>query len=554
MIARSWLGKLGLRRLVGVLCLIAMAGACTRGGPAGAIPPKGPAKLDQLRGWWHHDVFYEAFVRSFADSNGDGVGDLAGLTAHLDYLNDGDPRTGNDLGVDSIWLMPVYPSPSYHGYDVTDYRNINPQYGSLYDLDHLLAEAHRRGMHVILDFVLNHTSDQHPWFLSSRGSRKSPYRDYYVWKDAAPDWKRPWDGAAVWHSDLFGSYYGLFANTMPDLNLANHKVEAEMLDIMRFWLKRGVDGFRVDAARYLIEGPDGTMADYPETFALVRRIRAALAKEYPGALLVAEAWAGMREIAPYYDGGQGFDMAFSFDFSTAIQAALEQGTAGRLKGILLTTSEFLDDPTFAAPFVSNHDMVRSMRSFEGNWAKARLAFATLMAWPGTPFVYYGEEIGMQGGPSEKDEDKRTPLRWDRQAPGYGFTRAGKMWSRATEEAFGVDVETQQADPGSLWHLYQSLIALRHSRPALMAGRSDLPTIDDSDPALLAMTRSVRDQAVLFVANYSARATGPFSVSTLGKAQLLEGEGLTGDVVSHSGAVDFGGLTGYGYAFVLMDKR
>jgi len=212
-------------------------------------------------GWWHDAVFYEIFVRSFADSNGDGIGDFRGLTEKLDYLNDGDPKTSNDLGINAVWLMPVFSSPSYHGYDVVDYKAVEPDYGSLKDFDAFVRAAHERGIRVILDYVPNHASSQHPLFVSSK-NRNSPDRDKFIWRDVPPEgWNRPWDGQPVWYQAGDAYYYGLFWSGMPDWNLANPNVEAMHLDNMRFWMKRGIDGFRIDAARHFFESEDGVLVD-----------------------------------------------------------------------------------------------------------------------------------------------------------------------------------------------------------------------------------------------------------------------------------------------------
>jgi glycosidase len=220
-------------------------------------------------------VFYEVFVRSFADGNGDGKGDLPGLIARLDYLNDGDPATSTDLGVDALWLMPVFASPSYHGYDVTDYEKVNPIYGTNADLERLLAEAHRRGMRVIVDLVLNHTSDQHPWFRDSASSPTAPKRDWYVWRADDPKWVQPWnEKQSVWHQHAGAWYYAIFWGGMPDLNYRTQAVREEAKRIARYWLSRGVDGFRLDAIRHLIEtGPGDGQAGNPDTHAFLRNSR-----------------------------------------------------------------------------------------------------------------------------------------------------------------------------------------------------------------------------------------------------------------------------------------
>src|SRR5512143_3600363 len=254
--------------------------------PAAAAP--GQWQLD----WADGGVFYEIFVRSFQDSDGNGTGDFRGLTSRLDYLNDGNPSTRNDLGVDAVWLMPIYPSPSYHGYDVTDYEHVNPDYGSEADFDSLLAGAHRRGIRVILDLVLNHSSAEHPWFQAASSDTTSRYRDWYIWSRTDPGWGQPWNPAGKsWHPGLGGYYYGIFWGGMPDLNFRNVEVRAEMERVAAYWLRRGVDGFRLDATRHLVEdGPGAGQNDTPGTHAFLREFSAAVRRVKPDAILVGENW------------------------------------------------------------------------------------------------------------------------------------------------------------------------------------------------------------------------------------------------------------------------
>jgi glycosidase len=502
--------------------------------------------------WWRDKVFYEVFVRSFGDSDGDGVGDLPGLAAHLDDLNDGDPATSSDLGVDALWLMPVFPSPSYHGYDVTDYRGVNPQYGTLGDLEAVIQGAHRRGMRVILDMVLNHSSSQHPWFLDSQRGPGSARRDWYLWSSTNPGWQRPWGGEA-WYA-LGGSYYwGLFSPSMPDLNLGNAAVEAELVASMKFWLARGVDGFRLDAVRHFFESAAGDVVDQPETHAFLRRLRSALAWEYPGAILVAEAWTNVETQATYWGAGDEAQLAFSFDLADALKSAAAAGDASAAINLLARAERAFagKDRAFEAPFLANHDQVRVMRALGGDPAAARVAAAALLAAPGTPFLYYGEEIGMQGGAGTSDVDKRTAMRWTGDAPGFGFTSAAAPWAWSGE-APGTDVAAQRADPASLWNWYRRLLALRRSRPALGGGDALRPPVTGGGVGLLALLRTAPSGRVLFVANFAAAPTGPFSVGVAGAPVALEAEGLAGPPSAAGDAVSFPGLAGRGSAFVSLD--
>ena len=501
-------------------------------------------------GWWRDKVVYEIFVRSFADSDGDGVGDLQGLTAHLDYLNDGDPSTNTDLGVDAVWLTPIHPSPSYHGYDVTDYRSVNPAFGTLTDFDAFVAGAHQRGIKVILDMVLNHSSRQHPWFVNSQTGDTAAKRNWYVWSATDPGWRSPFSGGKVWYPLNGAYYYGLFSSTMPDLDLGTAEVEAELVSTMKFWLAHGVDGFRLDAVRHYFESSTGVLVDQPETHAFLKRIRRALQETYPQTLLVGEAWTTVETVATYYGEGDEVQLSFSFDLADAIKSSIPAGDCSAVSSVLTRLDAALagKDRGFDAPFLSNHDQVRTMRALGADAAAARVAAATLFALPGTPFLYYGEEIGMQGGPATDDRQKRTPFRWNSDA-GHGFT-SGSPWTDATE-APGVDVATQQADPTSLWNLYRRLLALRHDQSALAKGEVGVPALHDAGPGILALVRTDAGKRVLFVTNFATTPSGPFAVALGGVPDVLLSEGLSAPPAAASGEVGFPGLDARGFAFVSL---
>lgn len=498
--------------------------ACRHGSTEPASAPTGKDSAPSEARWWHGSVFYEIFVRSFADADGDGNGDFRGLTTRLEHLT--------ELGVDAVWLMPIHPSPSYHGYDVTDDRAVHPDYGSMEDFRALLVAAKARGLRVIIDFVMNHASREHPWFQAALRDPKSKYRDYFVFREAAdPRWKRPWDGASVWHSAPGGVYYGLFWEGMPDWNLGNAEVFEHMVESMRFWLRLGVAGFRVDAARHLFESEDGQLMDRPENHAFMRRVRAALEPEFPELLLVAEAWSDTETVATYFGDGDEFHLAFSFDLAAAVKTSVKDGNRADLNQALARAAKAYRDRRFEAPFLANHDMQRVMRSFEGDEAKAKLAAAVLMALPGTPFLYYGEEIGMQGGPSPKDEDKRTPMRWaDLSELSHG---RGAAWHWA-EEAPGVSVAAQKGQPGSLFETYRALVALRKAEAALMHGEISTPAITGGGRGTVAILRTVDGASVLFLANFADEAAevsislplGGQALWSLGEVQLTGGASLT----------------------------
>jgi glycosidase len=496
---------------------------------------------------------YEVFVRSFADSDGDGTGDLNGLTAHLDDLEDGDPGTTTDLGVDAVWLMPIFPSPSYHGYDVTDYRSVNPQYGTLGDFDAFVAGAHQRGIKVILDMVLNHSSSQHPWFLDSEQAPAAARRDWYVWSPTDPGWFRPFGGGSDWYLLNGFYYYGIFSPSMPDLNLGNPAVEAELTDAMKAWMARGVDGFRLDAVRYYFASGRQAQQDQPETHAFLRRLRQALQQDHPAALLVDEAWAPATIVASYYGQGDEAQLAFSFDLAGALVTAGLTGNASGVTNAFAAAQASLagKDLGFQAPFLTNHDQVRAYRAMGGDAGAARVVAATLLALPGTPFLYYGEEIGMQGGTGPDDRAKRTPFHWTSTGPGYGFTTGASTWW-PTPEAAGVDVDTQRADPTSLWNLYRRLLALRRGRTELSRGDASLPAVSGGGSGIFALRRSTGSGRVLFVANYAAAATGPFTVAEAGAPVALESEGLGGAPVSTGGSLSFPGLAGRSFVFLSLE--
>lgn len=481
---------------------------------APAVTPPDPTANQ----WWRDSVGYEIFVRSFQDTSGDGVGDLKGIIERLDHLS--------SLGVDLVWLMPIHPSPSYHGYDVIDFRDVNPEYGTLADLDALVAAAKQRGIRIIIDLLLNHTSDRHPWFLESRKGPGSPKRDWYLWRDEAPSgWHRPWDGAPLWHRLGDHYYYGLFWSGMPDLNIENPEVQAEMEDIMAFWVKRGLAGFRVDAIRYLIETPHeagAQTADTAATHAYLEGLRKRVDARLPGTLLLGEAWSSVEDQAGYYGGdGDELHLAFSFDMAAAIVEVARDGVRSRLNQMLDRSADVLPDRGFEAPFLTNHDMARVAREMK-HPAQLRVAAALMLASPGTPFLYYGEEIGMIGGAAREDQNKRTPMHWT-PGPNKGFT-TGTPWWPMTDEADGIDVATQSADPGSLLNLYRKLVPLRKQHLALRRG--DQRRVDvKGGKGVVAFVRSAGDERVLVVANVDDKPVPAFPVPVTGKPRVIFAEGL-----------------------------
>jgi len=454
--------------------------------------------------WWNDAVFYEIFVRSFNDSNGDGIGDFNGITEKLDYLNDGDPNTATDLGVTGIWLMPIFPSPSYHGYDVTDYYGVNPQYGTMDDFKHLLAEANKRGIRVIIDLVINHTSDQHPWFKDAKRNKKSEYRDWYIWSETDLGYKGPWN-QRVWHSSTTGFYYGIFTSNMPDLNFENRQVTKEIEKIMDFWLTDvGVDGFRMDAIKHLVE--EGKVQE--NTQATHEWLQKNFYPTYKGinpeALAVGELFGNdMNSISKYVDNQQ-FDMAFNFQLASAFISSANSRSASYTSRTLELSSKVLDNSQYA-PFLTNHDQDRVMSELRGDVDKAKVAASLLLTSPGTPFLYYGEEIGMQG--RKPDENIRLPMQWS-DAENAGFT-TGKPWRAPNSDYTAINVAAQNEDVNSLLNHYRALVNLRNAHPALRVG--NYAAIKTDNDRLFASLRVSADEAVIVLINTGEEPIKGFSL-------------------------------------------
>lgn len=489
------------RRALVLLALFIGVGCSASRPPETTAPTREPPR--SYPGWANGAVFYEVFVRSFQDSNGDGKGDLAGLISRLDYLNDGKPETDTDLGVDALWLMPVFASPSYHGYDTTDYERVNPDYGSNEDLSRLCAEAHKRGIRVIVDLVLNHTSREHPWFLESASGPTSAKRDWYLWSSMDLHWPQPWNPAGnTWHKKNGAWYYGLFWAGMPDLNLRTAAVRMEMRRIASLWLARGVDGFRLDAVRHLIEdGAGEAQNDTPETHAFLKQFAAHVRSVRPDAVLVGEAWTETPKIAAYYGsteripGGDELPLNFDFPLAKKIVEGVEIGESKSIAATLREISSTYPPGATDVPFLTNHDMRRVATVLKGDAGKLRSAAAVLLSLPGTPFLYYGEEIGLLNGTADGDEAKRTPMPWNG-STGGGFT-TGTPWYRFAPEQATTHVQAQSADPGSLLSHYRRWIRARHASPAL--SRGELRLLRGEGP-VLAFVRTHGTERVLVAHN------------------------------------------------------
>jgi glycosidase len=460
--------------------------------PGAVAPPPAcvQAAATPDRPWWSDRVFYEVFVRSFQDSDGDGIGDLRGLIDRLDELNDGDPATTDDLGVTGLWLMPIAEAASYHGYDVTDYRSVESDYGTAEDFADLVAAAHDRGIAVVVDFVVNHTSRDHPWFQDSM-TPGSAHADWYLWSDSRPAVARS-DGSPVWHEAGGRYYYGYFWEGMPDLNLANPEVVAEIDDIAGFWLDMGVDGFRLDAAKHLIE--DGKqLENTPATHAWLEGFSERVHATHPDALVLGEVYDSTTISSGYVRDGS-LDLTFDFGLGSATIISLNSRDAGSIAAADREVAGAYPPDTLAT-FLTNHDQNRLMDQVGDDPAAARLAATLLLTGPGVPFVYYGEEIGLTG--RKPDERIRTPMRWDASAPGAGFT-TGAPWEALSDDPATVNVADESGDPASLLSTYRDLIRVRATRPALARGA--IVPVDSADRHVVAYLRSDGVDTVLVVAN------------------------------------------------------
>tara|TARA_B100000767_G_scaffold205725_1_gene192515 strand:- start:124 stop:1767 length:1644 start_codon:yes stop_codon:yes gene_type:complete len=461
--------------------------------------------------WWNDAVFYEIFVRSFYDSNADGVGDLQGIIQKLDYLNDGNPNTDTDLGVTALWLMPIFPSPSYHGYDVTDYRNIDEEYGTMNDFKALITAAHARGIKIVIDFVGNHTSDQHPWFTASASNESK--RDWYLWNSNKPSYNGPW-GQEVWHERNGSYYYGLFWGGMPDLNYTNQDVTNEIKNTLRFWKEEvGVDGFRIDAVKHWIENGD-QQENTAATLAWWRDLYVFKKSLDPGLMMVGEAWTSTQNIAPYSD--KRLDYCFEFDLSYALIDGINNQTNSGLKSKM---SEIIStyEPNQYGTFLTNHDQDRSFYLFGMDERKAKLAARILLSLPGVPYIYYGEEVGMLG--QKPDEDIRRPMQWTSSA-NAGFSST-QPWHPLNNNYANYNVANQQFESESIWSQYQIWIKQRTRNTALRSGTYDF--IESNNSRMFSYLRADSESNTAFVVihNLSSQNTDDITIR-INNSSLTEG--------------------------------
>lgn len=458
------------------------------------------------RPWWSHNtVCYEVFVRSFYDSDGDGIGDLNGLTEKLDYINDGDPASRRDLGANCIWLMPIAESPSYHGYDVVDYYRVERDYGTNDDFKRLVAEAHRRGIRVLVDLVLNHSSSDHPYFKQALIDPNSPYRSWYQFSPTKPDGRGPW-GQEIWHRSYNRDeyYFGLFVREMPDLDYRNPAVRREAQNIARYWLQdMGVDGFRLDAVAHLTEdGP--VMKNAPSVHPVLREFAAYVRQVAPNSFTVGEVMDSTGSLPAYYP--DQLDSHFAFDAADALINAARSGSARALFPAIMRLQRDIPAQRFS-PFLRNHDQTRAMTDLRGDFARGRVAATLMLTMPGIPFMYYGEEIGITG--DKPDPRLRTPMQWTA-GPSAGFTR-GLPWEPLQPDSLTANVQAQDADAGSLLNHYRALVHLRTSNPALGAG--ELVPLTASTDAVAAYLRRDGARVALVLVNLGATPAAGVTISS-----------------------------------------
>jgi len=504
--------------------------------------------------WWQSGVIYQIYPRSFMDCNGDGVGDLCGITSRLDYLQ--------WLGIDAIWISPIYPSPMRDfGYDIAQYKGIDPVFGTLEEFEQLVGAAHERDIRVILDYVPNHTSSEHPWFLASRSSKDDPKRDWYIWKDPAPDggppnnWLSHFGGRAWEFDEASGQYYfHAFLTEQPDLNWRNPEVQQAMFDVLRFWLERGVDGFRIDVFYQIIkdeefrddppnpnwvpeQGPYNQLLhiysmDRPEVHQIAKRIRGVL-EEYGDGVMIGEIWLPVEQLVTYYgEEGSGTHLPLNF------QLIELPWNASVIREAIRSYEDLLPRGGWPNWVLGNHDIHRVASRIGA--AQARVAAMMLLTLRGTPTMYAGDEIGMTNVPIPPDrvrdpfernvpglglgrDPQRTPMQWSDEK-NAGFS-AGEPWLPIAEDFRACNVAVQEDDARSMLSLYRVLLELRRAEPALSVGGYEEYSCEGS---VIAWTRSYGDDRFLVALNLQGEPAGLALGGLAGTIELttdLSGSGV-----------------------------
>jgi Glycosidases len=511
--------------------------------------------------WWKDGIIYQIYPRSFKDSNNDGIGDLKGIIQKLDYLNDGTPES---LGIDAIWISPFFRSPMKDfGYDISDYRDIDPIFGTLEDFRTLLEEAHKRSIHIIIDMVLNHTSDEHPWFQESRKDKTNPKADWYIWhpgKNGRPpnNWFSEFELKNAWWFDKGrGEFYlGTFTRNQPELNWRNPELRKEMFDLARYWLDMGVDGFRLDVINWFIKDEEFRSNPYtlksvdfqkhlfdrnrPETIDICRELRK-ITDSYDERMMVGEVYTDDAGIASSYygNGNDALHMTFNFNF------LFQPWNADKIYKSIIKWYESLPGGAWPNFTFSNHDNLRhSYRYRAGKWTKARakIAAALLMTLKGTPFIYYGEEIGMTGGKLRRKEMAdplsirtwplkrfcrdlaRTPMQWD-DTENADFSGV-KPWLPVDSGFPENNIELQKSDKGSLFNFYRNLIWLRKAHPILQSG--DISFLTEYLPDILAYMRNGTSEKILVILNFSDKKSS-VNIKTLKNNSMGKSEGFDASV-------------------------
>jgi len=489
--------------------------------------------------WYMNTVFYEVHIRAYCDSNSDGKGDLPGLISKLDYIK--------DLGIDCIWILPIYPSPlKDDGYDIANYYGVHSDYGTIADFKMLIEEAHKRAIRVIADLVLNHTSDQHPWFQKSRSDPQSKYRDYYVWSDTDDKYSEAriifldTEDSNWTYDEKAGMYYWhRFYSSQPDLNYDNPEVIREMMNVMDFWLDMGIDGFRADAVPYLIEREGTNCENLPETHQILKKFRKHLDEKYEGKVLLAEANQWPVDVRPYFGDGDEFHMGFHFPVMPRIFMAMRKGDANPIHWIMSQTPEIPENTQWCT-FLRNHDelTLEMVTEEERQWMwseyapeprmrlnlgirrrlaplldndhrKILLANALLYALPGAPIIYYGDEIGMGDNIWLFDRNGvRTPMQWD-DSRNAGFSDADPEILYAPVIDSGeytykkINVQAEKGNPDSLLNKMKHLVSVRKSHPLFALGDYDFLAKDQT--AFLVIHRQYKDQNVICIHNLTPEA-------------------------------------------------